>query len=205
VAGPNDFDAIRTAVLQKTSDNTVIIAMLVGAGLESDWHINEPGGGAFQITDAARPGPTGTDVALGKGAATSQLNADVAYMLPRYSAAAATHKADPESADKYANIAHDAERPKQTYQQSQGEPKVKTVYQTVLQNYGGVTATATAPVETTNPVLSFLSPVLSFLSKLADPHLWRSLAWIVLGGLLMLLGVVLWLRKAVSNVAKSVL
>lgn len=213
MSGPNDFDTIRTAILNQTSDNTVIIAMLVGAGLESDWKINAPGGGAFQITDPARalggtaflPNASGSFSFSQGSFSSAQIDLDVRYMLPRYVAAATIHKNDTESPDKYANIAYDAERPAQHYQQSQGEKKIQSVYQTVVQNYGSVNAQATAPVETQNPALAFLQPVISFLGDLTDIHMWRSLGWILLGILLLVGGVILWLRSGLGNIAKSVI
>lgn len=205
MSGPNDFTAIQAAILNQTQDDTVIVSMLVGAGLESDWRIDAPGGGAFQIVDAARPSAASALTSGGK-----QIDADVKYMLPRYMAAAVVHANAPESADKYAAIAKDAERPAVPYQQSQGEAKVQKVYTTVTQNYGKVGATnqtATKTVVGGNLGLGFLAPVVSFLGDLTDIRMWRSLGWIGLGAIVLVLGVVLWLRKplesAIGQVAKG--
>lgn len=221
MAGPNDFDTIRTSILRQTTDNTVIIAMLVGAGLESDWRIDDGGGGAFQITDPLRPKSgvvfflpgSGTPVATSAGgqqfdignAGNTQIDLDVHYMLPRYEAAAQVHKNDAEGPDKYANIAYDAERPAQPYQKSQGEAKVQQVYSTVVGNYGNVNAQATASTSVNNPAAAFLQPVISFLGALTDVHLWRSLGWIVLGLLIMIIGLIMWLRKSAGHLLKSVI
>lgn len=202
MAGPNDFQAIVTAILGYVTDDTTVVAMLCGAGLESDWRIDAPGGGAFQIIDS-RPSPT-TSLTSGN----SQISADVKYMLPRYQAACTAHAAEPEGGDKYANIAHDAERPAAPYQQSQGEAKVNSVYQTVVTNYGKVGATGTAPVKTIvggNIGLGFLGPVLDFLGDLTDIRLWRSLGWIAVGLLVFLLGLALWLKKELFPSPGSVL
>jgi hypothetical protein len=201
---PADFQAITTAILTHTSDDTVIVAMLVGAGLESGWRINAPGGGAFQITGSR------TTIGQAITGTGSQIDADVQIMLPRYEAAAIVHRGDPESADKYANIAHDAEKPAKPYQQSQGEAKVQSVYATVSQNYGSVGATGQGQVKTViggQIGLSFLAPVLSALSDLTDVHMWRSISWIVIGALILIVGLVLWLKKplesAVGSIAKA--
>jgi hypothetical protein len=197
MAGPNDFQTITGAILDQTSDDTVIVAMLVGAGLESGWRIDAAGGGAFQITDAARPKPVN---ALTQG--NTQIAADVKYMLPRYEAAVIVHAGDKESADKYANIAADAEKPKVPYQQSQGEAKVQSVYTTVRQNYGAPGATGRGNVKTIvggNIGLGFLTPVAAFLSDLTDIRLWRSIGWIGLGLALLVLGLVIWLRKPIES------
>jgi hypothetical protein len=193
MSGPNDFDAIRTAILRQTQDDTVIVAMLVGAGLESDWRIDAAGGGAFQIIDQR--------IILSFGA--SRIDEDVQYMLPRYQAAAAAHAKDPESADKYANIAHDAERPAQPYQQSQGEDKVNAVYHTVVVNYGMAGASAGGPgsVTTTNPFDAIIQPVTDFLSRLTDVRMWRSVGWLLLGVAFIVLGLLIWFRKPLEQAA----
>lgn len=36
----------------------------------------------------------------------------------------------------------------------------------------------------------------TFFHALTDPYMWRSLAWLVLGGLLLVLGIGLWLKQA---------
>jgi hypothetical protein len=191
MAGPNDFQAITTAILDQTSDDTVIVAMLVGAGLESDWRITAPGGGAFQII-SGRPSVSGIGTAV-----TTQIDADVKFMLPRYAAAAVDHAADKEGPDKYASIAHDAERPAVPYQQSQGEAKVSSVYTTVVQDYGKVSATGQSQVKTIiggNIGLGFLGPTLAFLGQLTDIRLWRSLGWVLLGIVVLGAGLLLWLK-----------
>lgn len=194
MSGPNDFDAIRTAILRQTQDDHVIVAMLVGAGLESDWRIGAEGGGAFQIIDAR---PTLHDVSQ------TQIDADVSYMLPRYQAAAAAHAADPESADKYANIAHDAERPAKPYQQSQGETRVNDVYHTVVVNYGMAGASAGGPgsVTTTNPFSAVIEPVTDLISRLTDVRMWRSVGWLTLGIMVIVLALVIWFRKPLEQAA----
>lgn len=196
MSGPNDFQAIVTAILKQTQDDTVIVAMLVGAGLESTWNINAPGGGAFQIIDS-RP----TLHAIGQ----SQIDADVAYMLPRYQSAATAHAKDPESADKYANIAHDAEKPAQPYQQAQGQAKVDDVYHTVVVNYGMAGATSGGPgsVITTNPFDAVIAPVTDFISRLTDVRMWRSIGWLWLGLSVIGLAIILWFRKPLEKAATT--
>jgi len=193
MSGPNDFQTIVTAILKQTQDDTVIVAMLVGAGLESDWNINAPGGGAFQIIDA-RPHVIG-----------GSIDADVAYMLPRYQAAAAAHAKDPESADKYANIAHDAERPAQPYQQAQGQAKVDDVYHTVVVNYGMAGATSGGPgsVISTNPFTAVIAPITDFISRLTDVRMWRSIGWLWLGLSIIGLAIILWFRKPLEKAATT--
>lgn len=196
MSGPNDFDDIRTAILKQTQDDTVIVAMLVGAGLESDWNINAPGGGAFQIIDS-RP----TFHAIGQG----PIDPDVAYMLPRYQAAVTAHAKDAESSDKYANIAHDAERPAQPYQQSQGQAKVDSVYHTVVVNYGmgggGASTGGPDSTITVNPFQSVIQPVVDFISRLTDVRMWRSVGWLILGGMFIVLALILWFRKPLEKAA----
>ena len=164
--GPADFQTIRGTLLGITQDNTIIVAMLVGAGLESGWNMSAPGGGAWQIIDAARP--------KAPFSAAAQNLVDAEYMLPRYQQAAAAHANDTENADKYANIAHDAERPLLPYQASQGEARVQQVYTTVLQNYGAANATATAPVVSTNPVTNVLSGAGGVLSSTTTTQIGRA-------------------------------
>ena len=218
MAGPNDFAAIVTAVLnyqqgsgeggiaklaqqassQSPLNDVIAVAMLVGAGLESSWRTGAAGGGAFQIIDHVNFDPT-------------DINAAVAYMYPRYSTGATADIAMPEGSAKYADIAYKAERPAKPYAQSQGQSKVDSVYQTVLQNYGSAGATGLAPVQTivggNLPGAGFLQPVLTFLGDLTDIRMWRSLGWIALGILVFVIGLVIWLRKpiesAVGTVAKA--
>jgi hypothetical protein len=199
MSGPNDFDAIRTAVLAQTQDNGVIIAMLVGAGLESNWNINAPGGGAFQIIDAARPSPGFTLIPSG----VNQIDYDVGYMLPRYQAASAAHAKDAESSNKYANIAHDAERPAQPYQQAQGQAKVDSVYHTVVVNYGMGGGSAGGPdsVVSTNPFQAAIQPFVDFISRLTDVRMWRSIGWLGLGVALIVLALIVWFRKPLEKAA----
>lgn len=197
MSGPNDFDAIRSALLAQTQDDTVIVAMLVGAGLESNWSINAPGGGAFQIIDN-RP----TLHAIGAG----PIDQDVAYMLPRYQTAATAHAKDPESANKYADIAHDAERPAQPYQQSQGQAKVDSVYHTVVVNYGmGSGASTGGPdsVISTNPFQAAIQPVVDLISRLTDVRMWRSIGWLGLGIAFVVLALIVWFRKPLEKVATT--
>lgn len=197
MSGPNDFDAIRTAILGQTQDDTVIVAMLVGAGLESGWNINAPGGGAFQIIDS-RP----TLHAVGQG----PIDADVAYMLPRYQAAAAAHAKDSESANKYADIAHDAERPAQPYQQSQGQAKVDSVYHTVVVNYGMGSGASTGGPDSTitvNPFQAAIQPFVDFISRLTDVRMWRSVGWLTLGLAFIVLALIVWFRKPLEKVATT--
>ena len=99
-------------------------AMMVGAGLESDWRISASGGGAFQITDHVSFSPT-------------DINAAVSHMWPRYFGPAVLAASQTESSNKYADIAYKAERPAVPYQQSQSKAKVDSVYQTVVQNGAG--------------------------------------------------------------------
>lgn len=196
MSGPNDFDAIRDAILRQTQDDGVIIGMLVGAGLESNWNINAPGGGAFQIIDS-RP----TLHAVGRG----PIDADVAYMLPRYQAASAAHAKDPESADKWANIAYDAERPAQPYQVAQGEAKVSSVYHTVVVNYGmGGSSGGPDAVISTNPFDAIIQPVTDVISRLTDVRMWRSVGWLILGIAVMVMAIILWFRKPLEKVAGAV-
>jgi hypothetical protein len=206
MSGPNDFQDIAAAILRQTQDDTVVIAMLVGAGLESDWRIDAAGGGAFQIIDPGRPAAP-LPPAFGFGtAAPGQIDADVGYMLPRYQTAASKHAKDPESADKYANIAHDAERPALPYQQSQGEAKVNSVYHTVVVNYGmgGAGAGGPGSVVSTNPFQAVIGPVTDFLSRLTDVRMWRSVGWLTLGVAVMVLAVVVWFRKPLTEAATTV-
>lgn len=200
MSGPNDFDAIRDAILAHTQDDTVIIAMLVGAGLESTWNINAPGGGAFQIIDAARPQAPVT--LLGPG--IDQIDLDVQYMLPRYQTAATAHAKDSESADKYANIAHDAERPAQPYQQAQGQAKVNDVYHTVVVNYGmGGVSGGSSQTKSTNPFDAVIAPVTDFISRLTDVRMWRSIGWLWLGVSIIILAIILWFRKPLEKAATT--
>lgn len=196
MSGPNDFDDIRTAILKQTQDDTVIVAMLVGAGLESGWSVNAPGGGAFQIIDS-RP----TLHVIGQSA----IDADVAYMLPRYQAAATAHAKDPESADKYANIAHDAERPAQPYQQAQGQAKVDSVYHTVVVNYGmgggGASSGGPDSVISTNPFQAAIQPFVDLISRLTDVRMWRSIGWLTLGIAFIVLALIVWFRKPLEKAA----
>lgn len=203
MSGPNDFEAISQSILAATQDDTVVIAMLVGAGLESTWRIDAAGGGAFQIIDAARPIAPPSWLVFGLG--DSQIDLDVKYMLPRYTAAAAAHAKDADNADKFANIAHDAERPAQSYQQSQGETKVQSVYQTVLTNYGGGGVSGgSSQVVQSNPILAFLSPVTGFLTTVTDASLWRSVGWVLLGLALLGLGLLIWLWPTLKRGATTV-
>lgn len=198
MSGPNDFDTIRTTILQQTQDDQVVVAMLVGAGLESDWRIDAPGGGAFQITDIRSGDVLGLSSLGG-----SQIQLDVSYMLPRYQAAATAHAKDPESADKYANIAHDAERPAQPYQQSQGEDKVNAVYHTVVANYGMPGAGSGGPGQTVsqNPFDAVIQPVTDLISRLSDVRMWRSVGWLLLGVAFIVLGLLIWFRKPLEQAA----
>jgi len=201
MSGPNDFQAIVAAILKHTQDDTVIVAMLVGAGLESDWTIGAPGGGAFQIIDSARP----TTPSNFLGVSLDQIDLDVQYMLPRYQSAAAAHAKDPESADKYANIAHDAERPALPYQQSQGESKVNSVYHTVVVNYGmGGTSGGPDQVISSNPFSAIIQPVTDFISRLTDVRMWRSVGWLALGLAVMVLAIIVWFRKPLQQAATTV-
>lgn len=201
MSGPNDFQAIVSAILNNqlfriapTSavTNDAVIGMLVGAGLESDWRINAPGGGAWQITDLVT-------------FSTSDVNAAVTYMFPRYIEAASADQAQPASAGKFADIAYKAERPRVPYAQSQGQDRVDSVYHTVVTNYG--TAGGQAGVDTVIggnlPGAGFLQPVLSFLGQLTDIRLWRSLGWIGLGLLLLIVGMIIWFSgsRTASTVA----
>jgi hypothetical protein len=197
MAGPADFGTIVTAILNRQGtikDNTVIVAMLVGAGLESGWNINQPGGGAFQIIDAARPHAT---------VVKSQIQADVDYMLPRYIAASIVHAAQPNTADKYADIAHDAERPAERYQNSQGEAKVQAVYQTVTQNYGTGDAGSTVQgvVKTVSPVGDLLGEAGAVLKWLATPANWVRIAEVGLGATIVI--VALHAMATSGSAAKS--
>jgi hypothetical protein len=203
MSGPNDFDAIRTAILKQTQDDTVIIAMLVGAGLESDWSINAPGGGAFQIIDAARPSaPLPPFLSFG-AEVPGQIDADVDYMLPRYQAAATAHAKDAESSTKYANIAHDAERPLMPYQQSQGQAKVDSVYHTVVVNYGMGGASTGGPDSTitVNPFQAAIQPFVDLISRLTDVRMWRSIGWLILGIAFIVLALIVWFRKPLEKAA----
>lgn len=193
MAGPNDFQTISTALLnfensnfpRMPGDDTTVVAMLVGAGLESDWRANAAGGGAWQITDKVQFDPT-------------DLASAIRYMWPRYSAAVAADAGMPEGSAKYADIAFKAERPAAPYAQTQGQQKVDSVYHTVMTNYGAPGSTAQAPVNTQIGG-AFLGPVVGFLSQLTDVRMWRSLGWIGLGLLVLLLGLALWLRKDIGS------
>jgi hypothetical protein len=205
MSGPGDFDAIKTAILKQTQDDHVVVAMLVGAGLESTWNINAPGGGAFQIIDPARPAaPLAPPLTFGVDF-PGQIDADVGYMLPRYQAAATAHANDAESADKYANIAHDAERPALPYQQSQGQTKVNDVYHTVVVNYGmpGGSAGGPGSVISSNPLDAVIGPVTDFISRLTDVRMWRSVGWLTLGILVIVLALVIWFRKPLEQAATT--
>lgn len=210
MAGPADFGAIVTAVSALTTDSTVVVAMLVGAGLESGWNEEAGGGGAWQIIDAARPKASG-----GAGAAAgSQLQLDAQYMYPRYAAAAAANT-EAESADKYADIAYVAERPAMKYQLSQGEARVQSVYTTVTQNYGegGTTSTVagTNDVTTTNPLTNFADGAGSVLDWISTPSNWVRIAEVMIGGVVIVIalhalvssGSVSTSSKHVSGLAKK--
>lgn len=227
MSGPNDFAAINQAIWNYISttygsgagNNTLggvanqigaatesspgivdtMTAMMVGAGLESDWRISASGGGAFQITDRVSFSPT-------------DINAAVSYMWPRYFGPAVLAASQTESSNKYADIAYKAERPAVPYQQSQGQAKVDSVYQTVVQNGAGPGSTGTAQIQTqvggnVSAAFAFLQPVLSFLGDLTDIRVWRSLGWIAVGIAFLILGLVIWLRKpiesAVGTIAKG--
>ncbi len=201
MSGPNDFDTISKSILTHTQDNTVVVAMLVGAGLESGWNISAPGGGAFQIIDSARPTAPGySPIPLN----IDQIDLDVQYMLPRYQAAATAHAKDSESSDKYANIAHDAERPAQPYQQAQGQAKVDSVYHTVVVNYGmggGGSAGGPDSVASSNPFQAALQPVIDLISRVTDVRMWRSVGWLTLGIAFIVLALIVWFRKPLEKAA----
>jgi len=55
-----------------------------------------------------------------------------------------------------------------------------------------------------NGASGFLGPVVGFLGNLTDVKLWRSLGWILLGIVLLILGLVLWLRRSVENTVGAV-
>jgi hypothetical protein len=183
MAAPADFTAITTAVLTLTTDSTVVVAMLVGAGLESGWNESAGGGGAWQIIDAARPKAS---VLTG-----SQLQLDAAYMAPRYIAAASANT-ETESADKYADIAYVAERPAMKYQLSQGEARVQSVYSTVLQNYGqgGSGATGQGQVLSTGPLSGAENAAAgagAVLDWITTPANWVRIAEVALGGVIIVI------------------
>lgn len=218
MAGPNDFAAIVTAILgfqaansgnplntsspvslnsANSADDAVVVGMLMGAGLESDWRISAGGGGAFQISDKVSFSPT-------------DINAAVAYMYPRYKAAVLVDASMPEGSAKYADIAYKAERPARPYAQSQGQAKVDSVYQTVQQNYGSAGASRQGAVNTVvggkiaDWAQGFMGPILSFLSDLTDVRMWRSLGWIAVGIMVFVIGLIIWLRKPIENAVGTV-
>ena len=66
------------------------------------------------------------------------------------------------------------------------------------QNYPGIATTLPATPEGQQIVQSagFFGAVTAFLDALVDISTWRSLGWILLGAVLLISGIVLWLRDA---------
>lgn len=211
MAGPNDYDKIQAAVGPWVAQNAhaheidIVLCMMFGAGLESNWsNISQTGGGGgrgyWQITN----GPT-------------DLAAQIKVMGPQYIQGVnnyfSAHQNQWSESD-YLTIVQNVERPQKPYVQTQGQSTVDQKWQVTLTGEGTAFVNSTTNIANqitnaaSNPIniaAGFLGPVLSFLSDLTDIRLWRSLGWIFLGVALLVIGVVLWVRGSLGSIAKEVI